>query len=158
WVEDLRPGPARPAVSGAEVERVRALDRMRAGHGRVAALPVPVAPAEDNGGFVHAPSPAQAATAAVLRDGYMTHKGTSQEGLLAIDLSSERVARALWYIAGVRQGQNLGALLGYRFEEGMHAANLDRYVQPFRDRFPIIGAKLTPETRPGESVAATDVV
>ena len=36
--------------------------------------------------------------------------------LLAIDLSSERVRLATWLLDGVRQGQPLGALLGYRFE------------------------------------------
>ncbi len=67
-----------------------------------------------------APSLAQASVAAVLRNGYMTHKGTSEEGLLSIDLSSERVRKALTLLEGVQEGQSLNALLGYLFEEGLH--------------------------------------
>ena len=79
----------------------------------------------------------QASVAAVLRNGYMTHKGTSEEGLLSIDLSSERVRKALTLLEGVQEGQSLNALLGYLFEEGLHGLQLDKYAQPFRDRFPV---------------------
>jgi hypothetical protein len=88
----------------------------------------------------------------------MTHKGTADDGLLSIDISSERVRRALYLLDGVRQGQNLNALLGYLFERGLHDRNLDKYVQPFRDRFPIVAHKLTPSSDPSESVAASNVV
>ena len=33
---------------------------------------------------------------------------------------------------GVRQGQPLGALLGYRFERGLHDRQLDRFIAGFR--------------------------
>ena len=39
----------------------------------------------------------------------------------AIDLSSLRVPTAMSVLDGVRQGQALGALLGYRFERGLRA-------------------------------------
>ncbi len=115
-------------------------------------------PATENGGYILAPSLTQAATAAVLRSGYMTHKGTDDEALLAIDLSSERVRKALTLLEGVQQGQSLNALLGYLFEAGLHDAQLDKYAQPFRDRFPVVANKLTPSSDPSESVAASNVV
>ena len=118
----------------------------------------PAQSATDSAGFIHAPSLTQAAAAAVLRNGYVTHQGTADAGLLSIDLSSERVQRALWILEGVQQGQLLGALLGYRFETGLHENNLDIYTQPFRDKFPIVGDKLTPASTPGVAVAPSDVV
>ena len=42
-----------------------------------------------------------------------------------MNLSSERVRVALTILDGMRQGQSLGALLGYRFERGLH----DRHGQ-----------------------------
>ncbi|MDP9328285.1 MAG: hypothetical protein M3P10_08760, partial [Actinomycetota bacterium] len=66
------------------------------------------------GGYVHTPSVAHAATAGVLRSGYLTHNpDESGSAALAVDLSSARVRRALELLEGARQGQPLGALLGY---------------------------------------------
>ena len=77
----------------------------------------PVFQLPSNPGFIHAPSLAQASTVAVLRSGHLAHAGAiAANDLLAIDLSSERVRLASWLLDGVRQGQPLGALLGYRFE------------------------------------------
>jgi hypothetical protein len=159
WVEEVRPAAAGTPVAGVELETVRALDQRRATRLPVKAnLPVPTVPAEDNGGYILAPSLSQAAVAAVLRNGYMTHKGTSEEGLLSIDLSSERVRKALTLLEGVQEGQSLNALLGYLFEEGLHGLQLDKYAQPFRDKFPVVANKLTPSSDPSESVAASNVV
>jgi len=160
WVENVSPASTPPAaVGGAELETVEALDARRAKRFKTEVkLSVPRQPSADNGGYILAPSLSQAAAAAVLRNGYMTHKATPDEGMLAIDLSSARVRKALTLLEGVQQGQSLNALLGYLFEEGLHAAKLDKYTQPFRDRFPIVANKLTPSTNPGESVAASNVV
>ena len=58
-----------------------------------------------------------AAAAAVLRSGYLSQASrASGAAPFAVDLSSERVHRAKWLLDGVRQGQSLSALLGYRFE------------------------------------------
>jgi hypothetical protein len=159
WVEDVRPETQRATVAGDELRQVQTLDAARAQKGSAAALPsVPLQPLSDNGGYVLAPSQAQAAVAAVLRNGYLTHKDTSEENLLSIDLSSERVQKALWLISGVQQGQSLNALLGYLFEDALHDQNLDKYAQPFRDKYPLIGDKLTPSTAPSEAVAASEIV
>ena len=159
WVEDVRPEAGRIAVAGSELQQVRALDAARSQKGAAAVqLAVPLQPLSDNGGYILAPSAVQAAVAAVLRNGYMTHQNTGEEALLSIDLSSERVQKALWLIDGVQQGQSLNALLGYLFEDALHDQNLDKYVQPFRDAYPLVGSKLTPSSAPSESVAASQVV
>src|SRR5206468_6543944 len=91
-------------------------------------------------GYIHAPSLGQAATAAVLRSGHLAH--LADDGApLAIDLSSRRVRRALALLDGVRAGQPLGALLGYRLERGLHenhpGLSLDRYVAALRAIAPL---------------------
>ena len=159
WVEDLRPAPAPVFVAGPQQAAIERLDTLRRQRLKISGAVRSVRqPAVDNGGFIHAPSLSQAAVAAVLRNGYLTHRQATNGQLLAIDLSSERVQTALWFLEGVRQGQQLGALLGYRFEAALHAGGLDRYVQPFRNRYPLIANKVTQPAGPAESVAATDVV
>lgn len=157
WVEDVRPAPRPQPVLGPELEAVGRLDELRRQAGGLKAVPMPASqPAVDNGGFVFAPSSAQAAAGAVLRSGYLSHRQASGGRLLAIDLSSARTREALWTMDAVRQGQPLGAVLGYRFEQGLHRIDRDLYAQPFRDRFPLVADRLTPG--PGEAVAATNVV
>ncbi len=89
-------------------------------------------------GYVHAPSIAHAASAAVLRSGYLTHQ-QSGSGAAAIDLSSTRVRLAENILDGVRSGQALGALLGYQLERALHAATLDAFIAPLRTFAPIEG-------------------
>ena len=119
----------------------------------------------NNPGFTHAPSLAHAATVAVLRSGHLTHSaGESANGnLLAIDLSSERVRLAEWLLDGVRQGQPLGALLGYRFERRLQDARLGDYIPAFREVAPLVAKRLEETadqetTHSVESIAANNVV
>lgn len=123
----------------------------------------PVSHSEQNKGFVHAPSLTHAAAAAVLRSGYLSQESNRTPGArpFAIDLSSERVHRAKWLLDGVRQGQSLSALLGYRFERRLHERGLDRYIQRFRaltsftgtDRFADIRGIVTRAERLAQEVA-----
>src|SRR5204862_6944526 len=73
-----------------------------------------------NGGYILAHSLNQAVTAAVLRNGYLANATPANPGTLAVNLSSQRVRLALSFLEGVRQGQSLGALLGYQLERGLH--------------------------------------
>jgi hypothetical protein len=107
--------------------------------------------------FVHAPSLHHAATAAVLRAGYDSH-GDSQA--LGVNLISRRVRTADWLAAGVRNGQTLSALLGYRFERGLHDEDLDELIERFRAEHPL---PLPPDPDGGgngarEAIAARNVV
>jgi hypothetical protein len=107
-------------------------------------------------GYVHAPSLAHATTAAVLRSGYLTHRDGSQPAM-AIDLTSDRVRLGLHLMDGVRSGQPLGALLGYRLERSLHDGGLDQYIDVFRTVAPLDGVPAS-ATATAESIAATDVV
>jgi hypothetical protein len=145
WVEDVRPGALTPAAPP-----------LPSGEG--APLYVDAA----NAGYVHAPSVAHAATAAILRSGWLARGGAHGDGSLAVDLSSSRVRLAAELLDGVRQGQPLGALLGYRFERGLHESPrrplLDRYIEPFRALAPLLGTQLQQGKEPTEAVAASNVV
>ena len=132
WVEDLRPDTT---ASGTE--------------------------SAAEGGFVHAPSASHAATAAILRNAYLTRSGANRERY-AIDLSSARVRAALDLLDAVRQGQPLGAVLGYRFERGMHEGHLpvrlDKYIDPFRQLYSLVADKGGVSGEPTETIAARNVV
>jgi hypothetical protein len=119
------------------------------------------------GGFIQAPSMTHASAAAVLRSGHMSMKnenGTQSAGAYAVDLSSERVRMARRLFEGVRNGQPLGALLGYEFERGLHEGHqgvpdLDTIRFTFRKLYPLVANKSgTDGTEPAESIAARNVV
>lgn len=142
WVINLNPGPlaeAAPAPAGKQGQFFRP---------------------PNNPGYSHAPSLAQAATVAVLRSGHLAHANTEKQDLLAIDLSSERVRLAEWLLDGVRQGQALGALLGYRFERRLQDARppLGQFIPSFREVAPLVAKKLEDSGQPVESIAANNVV
>lgn len=143
WLTDLRPRTG-------ERETVQLTGELA----EVIGATVPHDPA--NGGYVHAPSPDQATTAAVLRAGYVANGSPADPGSFAVNLSSERVRVALGLLDGLRQGQSLGALLGYRFERGLHdrhpQAELDRFITALRGAFPLRAGRL-PGATPGPGVA-----
>ena len=87
-------------------------------------------------GYVHAPSLAHASTAAVLRSGFLAHGGSADD-VLAVDLSSARVRRALDIIDGVRQGEQLAAVLGYRIERALRERQLGQYILGLRAVAPL---------------------
>ena len=98
-----------------------------------------------NGGFVMAPSPRQASTAGVLRAAWRAHGGAVGGALapFATDLTSTAVRRALTIAEGMRNGQQLGALLGYLLERGIHDASgvggieIDWVVFELRRQYPL---------------------
>lgn len=117
----------------------------------------------DNGGYVHAPSPSHATTAAILRAGHLANRTSAKEDMFAINLSSNRVRIALSLLDGLRQGQSLGALLGYRFERALHdrhrdggpgaePVELDRFITPLRGAFPLRAGRLQ-DLQPGDHTA-----
>ena len=99
WVQNLKPGPARPS-----------------------------------NGYIHAPSLAHATTAAVLRSAWHAHGTDSATSAAAVNANSKRIRTAEWMLDGVRNGQELGELLGYRFERLLHdhALQLDDQIRDVR--------------------------
>jgi hypothetical protein len=99
-----------------------------------------------NGGHVLTPSLNHAITAALLRSGYVNNATPSQPDLFAVDLSSARVRVAIQFLEGVRNGQPLGALLGYQFERRLHdrhnEAETDAFIYEVRRAFPLVAKRI----------------
>ena len=93
--------------------------------------PGPVVASSRPGGFVHAPSLAHAATAALLRHGFLAHQARATSPF-AIDLSASRVRIARQVLEAIRAGSSLGAALGRRFERALTEARLGQLVPAFR--------------------------
>lgn len=117
------------------------------------------ADAPESLGYVHAPSLAHAATAAILRSGHLSHRDAEHE-TLDLQLTSDRVQRAMPIIHGAAAGQPLAALLGYRVERGLRESDdrLARYILPARRFAPLRPSGAPPGAGPQEAIAARDVV
>jgi hypothetical protein len=132
WVEDLGPRDG--------------------GHDLAANVPAaladpsrPIHQPDGSEGFLHAPSVNHAVTAAILRGGYISQRAEGDvENRMAVNLSSRRTRLAVSLIEGVRAGNSLGALLGYRLERFLHeyhataGVTLDAVIGPLRSAFPSV--------------------
>jgi hypothetical protein len=87
----------------------------------------------DTQGFLHAPSLDHAAAGAMLRSAWRGLGASATDAPYAVDVSSDRVRRAAWLLDGVRNGHELGDLLGQRLERRLHDADLDAYIEDVRD-------------------------
>lgn len=146
WVENLRPGGDRALAE--ELPPSLHIDGE-----------APIYTDEDNQGFIHCPSINQAVTAAVLRSGYLTEADeTDIDNRMAVNLSSHRVRNALDLLDGVQSGQDLGALLGYRFERALHEAyqqygiTFDDLIYDFRRALPGSGSADPASSAPEQSL------
>jgi hypothetical protein len=150
WVEHLKPSPA--TLVPAQIPEDLAAQFP-------GSQPLMVDPA--GGGYIHAPSIPHADAAAVLRSGYLANASKGNPDTLAVNLSSDRVRVALTLIEGIRNGQSLGALLGYRFERGLHddhtLAEVDKFIYPLRKAFPLVADALaSTKTDPTVSIEAIE--
>jgi hypothetical protein len=151
WLEPLKPraGALLPAGLPADLaEKVNQRDT------------VPLMRDTANAGLVHAPSINHATTAAVLRNGYLAN-----DGRLAVNVTSRRVRLAMEILEGMRNGQSLGALLGYQLERHIHdngPIGVRDLVYQLRRAFPLAANRIsTTSDEPGtaqESIAAMNVV
>lgn len=145
WLEDVRPKNRQltPVQPNAD------LDASFFASGRP-----PLMRDSSNGGYVHAPSLNQAVAAAVLRSGYLANAGTANPTTLAVNLSSRRVRLAMSILDGIRQGQSLGALLGYQLERGLHdnhaIAEVDTFIYALRKKFPLRADRHPDTSTPGD--------
>jgi hypothetical protein len=153
WIEDVVPQPRQPMPPPPPP----ADDPPRP------ELAAPLYVSEGNLGYVQAPSIAHATTAAILRSGH-TARRDSDGGVLAVNLSSDRVRTARRLVEGVRAGQSLEALLGYQFERGLHENHPGLILDPYIPTFRALAAQ-APGTTPAarttsaqESIAAANVV
>jgi hypothetical protein len=156
WVENLRPSTAKKTTPQLPAD----LAAQFAGAS-------PLLEDPDNGGYIFAPSLPQANASAVLRAGFLAaQSGGVDSGQLSVNLSSSRVRAALALIEGIRNGQSLGALLGYQFETVIHdaysTAEVDKFIYPLRKAFPLVADALAPTKTdasvPIEAIEARNVI
>lgn len=143
WVEGLRPAASTPVLD-AEGNPVIVQGK-------------PLLHPALRGGYVQAPSLTHGAAAAVLRNAHLTHETPAARERYAVDLSSARVRAVRQVLDSVRNGQNLGAVLGYQFERGLHDRHLDKYIAPVRRLFPLVADKGGSSGEPVEAIAARNV-
>jgi len=114
------------------------------------------------GGFIHCPSPAQAVTAAMFRQSFSTYRPeTNNDEVLHtsgspynLNLTSDRIQKGKRFMEGIRQGQEMEALLGYRLEEFLQEAvkkNTFRYsdLLALRVKYPLQFNKLEEQGEEG---------
>jgi len=139
WLENVRPAPAPVQVSPDEIPADLREDGIE------------VIEQPDNGGYIHGPSINHAVAAAVLRNAYLTHADQGNAEHFSIKLTSDRVRTAFSFLEGVRNDQELGALLGYQFERALHdryvvdGKALDQFILAFRTKYPLVADKITPD-------------
>ncbi len=111
--------------------------------------------------YIPTPSLRHATTAAVLRSGYQNNRsGDPEDTLFAVNLSSGRVKNALFLLEGVRKGQDLSALLGYRLERAMQEYRdsaghpvLAPFIQDLREKYRFV---VIPVVETGQNSAPPD--
>lgn len=150
WLEDVRPENKTLAPQELADEVAKVVERPGDS---------PLMHDPTNAGLIHAPSLNHATTAAVLRNGWLSH-----DGRLAVDLTSRRVRLAQGILEGMRNGQPLGALLGYHFERQLHEASaisVRAITFEMRRQFPLVAnhiASTSDLSQPIEAIAAMNVV
>jgi len=100
-------------------------------------------------GYLYAPSLTHAATATILRSGFLSH----DDDRLNIDLSSRRVRHALHVMRSVAAGQPLAGIIGMQFEQGLAARRLAADLPAWRALLPLEVGLVTPR-RTGAPVTA----
>jgi hypothetical protein len=116
----------------------------------------PRASARPSEGFVHAPSMAHATTAALLRAGWHAHGSDDPASPAAVDLRSGRLRDAGWLLDGVRAGQPLGDLLGYRFERALHDLGASGQIRDVRQQ--VLDAAGKPDVAPDRPVDGIELL
>lgn len=112
-------------------------------------------------GWIHSPSTQHAVAAGMLRSSHLSHLPrtgpVTEGGPFALDLSSGRIGSATHVIDGVRQGQQLGALVGYQIERALAEAGLARLQLSLRTIAPLVARRLH-DSDGADSLAAQEAV
>jgi len=92
-----------------------------------------------DGGIIHCPSPAQAMTATLFKNSFLSYQ--DKEALagnpFTLHLSSDRIQKSNRLMEGIRQDQSIEALLGYRLEKDLQEAGLQTAIYTLRKHFPL---------------------
>lgn len=102
--------------------------------------------AHQTDGYFQAPSLNQAISGAILRNAALANEPNSNSSF-QINLSSNRVKKAIWFTEGLQKGYRPDELLGYQVERKLHDRNLDRYLLPLRKIYPFTGQNTDDKSR-----------
>lgn len=104
----------------------------------------PISKDNKNYGYIQAPSLNHAVTASILLNAYKSRSSKEDAEVFAINLSSERVRKAISVLEGIQGGQNLAALLGYQFERFLHDSKeeVNYLIFDLRRQFPLAGNQM----------------
>jgi uncharacterized Zn ribbon protein len=89
------------------------------------------------GGIIHTPGAAQTVASTVFKNSFLAHEQEAESNPFTINLTSDRVQKSRFLLEGIRQGQQLEALLGYQLERHLHENNLHQEIYTLREAFPL---------------------
>lgn len=91
----------------------------------------------ETGGIIHTPGAAQAVASSVFKNSFLAHEQEVESNPFTINLTSDRIQKSQFLLDGIRQGQQLEALLGYQLERHLHENNLHEEIYTLREAFPL---------------------
>ena len=91
----------------------------------------------EKGGIIHTPGAAQTIASTVFKNSFLSHKHEEQSNPFTINLTSDRLQKSQFLLEGIRQGQQLEALLGYQLERHLHENDLHQEIYALRKSFPL---------------------
>lgn len=91
----------------------------------------------EKGGMIHTPGAAQTIASTVFKNSFLAHQQEEQSNPFTINLTSDRLQKSQFSLDGIRQGQQLEALLGYQLERYLHEDDLHEEIYMLRASFPL---------------------
>lgn len=92
---------------------------------------------QGDGGIIHCPTLDQAVTAAMFRTSFSEYKD-QKANPFSLNLTSDRVQKGKQFLEGIREGQELEALLGYQIERFLHENKQGDWVSTLRKKHPLL--------------------
>ncbi|NNE76541.1 MAG: hypothetical protein HKN31_05655, partial [Pricia sp.] len=91
----------------------------------------------ENGGIIHTPGAGQTVASTVFKNSFLANRHEVESNPFTINLSSDRLQKSQVLLDGIREGQQLEALLGYQLERHLHEDDLHEEIYALREAFPL---------------------
>lgn len=91
----------------------------------------------EKGGMIHTPGVAQTVASTVFKNSFLSHNHEVLSNPFTINLTSDRLQKGQFLLDGIRQGQQLEALLGHQLERCLHDNDLHQEIYALRESFPL---------------------
>jgi hypothetical protein len=89
------------------------------------------------GGIIHSPGAPQMVASSVFKNSFLAHEQEEESNPFTVNLTSDRLQKSMFLLEGIRQGQQMEALLGYQLERNLHENNLNEEIYTLREAFPL---------------------